>query len=287
MPIILSIETSTKACSAAIHQDGKLLSVSELNNEKSSSGMLTTLIEHVVKTAGLTLQYIDAIAVAKGPGSYTGLRIGVSTAKGLCFTLEKPLIAINTLEAMAYQLSIGRHPAGRHSAGRHSAGRHPAGRHPAGRHPAGRHPAGRHPAGRHPAGRHSAVNYQLGVSPLSLLLCPMLDARRMEVYCAVYKADPLELLEPTQAKIIDETSFSNLFESHKIIFFGDGAEKCRASLGNDSNAVFVNEVVFPSAKSIGALATRSFEQLQFENVADFEPFYLKEFVGTTPKKIII
>lgn len=247
MPIILSIETSTKACSAAIHQDGKLLSVSELNNEKSSSGMLTTLIEHVVKTAGLTLQYIDAIAVAKGPGSYTGLRIGVSTAKGLCFTLEKPLIAINTLEAMAYQLSIGRHP----------------------------------------AGRHSAVNYQLGVSPLSLLLCPMLDARRMEVYCAVYKADPLELLEPTQAKIIDETSFSNLFESHKIIFFGDGAEKCRASLGNDSNAVFVNEVVFPSAKSIGALATRSFEQLQFENVADFEPFYLKEFVGTTPKKIII
>ncbi len=272
MPIILSIETSTKACSAAIHQDGKLLSVSELNNEKSSSGMLTTLIEHVVKTAGLTLQYIDAIAVAKGPGSYTGLRIGVSTAKGLCFTLEKPLIAINTLEAMAYQLSIGRHPAGRHSAGRHSAGRHPA---------------GRHPAGRHPAGRHSAVNYQLGVSPLSLLLCPMLDARRMEVYCAVYKADPLELLEPTQAKIIDETSFSNLFESHKIIFFGDGAEKCRASLGNDSNAVFVNEVVFPSAKSIGALATRSFEQLQFENVADFEPFYLKEFVGTTPKKIII
>ena len=252
MPIILSIETSTKACSAAIHQDGKLLSLSELNNEKSSSGMLTTLIEHVVKTAGLTLQYIDAIAVAKGPGSYTGLRIGVSTAKGLCFTLEKPLIAINTLEAMAYQLSIGRHPAGRHS-----------------------------------AGRHSAVNYQSGVSPLSLLLCPMLDARRMEVYCAVYKADPLELLEPTQAKIIDETSFSNLFESHKIIFFGDGAEKCRASLGNDSNAVFVNEVVFPSAKSIGALATRSFEQLQFENVADFEPFYLKEFVGTTPKKIII
>ena len=252
MPIILSIETSTKACSAAIHQDGKLLSLSELNNEKSSSGMLTTLIEHVVKTAGLTLQYIDAIAVAKGPGSYTGLRIGVSTAKGLCFTLEKPLIAINTLEAMAYQLSIGRHPAGRHS-----------------------------------AGRHSAVNYQSGVSPLSLLLCPMLDARRMEVYCAVYKADPLELLEPTQAKIIDETSFSNLFESHKIIFFGDGAEKCRASLGNDSNAVFVNEVVFPSAKSIGALATRSFEQLQFENVADFEPFYLKEFVGTTPKIIII
>jgi tRNA threonylcarbamoyladenosine biosynthesis protein TsaB len=257
MPIILSIETSTKACSAAIHQDGKLLSVSELYNEKSSSGMLTTLIEHVVKTASLTLQDVDAIAVAKGPGSYTGLRIGVSTAKGLCFTLEKPLIAINTLEAIAFQLSIGWYSAWRHSAGRHS------------------------------AGRHSAVNYQLGGSPLSIFLCPMLDARRMEVYCAVYKVDTLELLEPTQAKIIDETSFADLFENHKIIFFGDGAEKCHAILGNNPNAVFLDQVIFPSAKSIGELATRSFEQQKFENVADFEPFYLKEFVGTTPKKAII
>ncbi|WP_305952789.1 tRNA (adenosine(37)-N6)-threonylcarbamoyltransferase complex dimerization subunit type 1 TsaB [Emticicia oligotrophica] len=229
MPIILSIETSTKACSAAIHHDGKLLSVSELYNEKSSSGMLTTLIEHVVKTASLKLQDIDAIAVAKGPGSYTGLRIGVSTAKGLCFILEKPLIAINTLEAMAYQLSI--------------------------------------------------INYQL-----SILLCPMLDARRMEVYCAVYKADTLEVVESTQAKIIDETSFADLLENRQIIFFGDGAEKCRATLGGNPNAVFLNQIAFPSAKSIGALATRAFEQQQFENVADFEPFYLKEFVGTTPKK---
>lgn len=229
MPIILSIETSTKACSAAIHQDGKLLSVSELYNEKSSSGMLTTLIEHVVKTASLTLQDIDGIAVAKGPGSYTGLRIGVSTAKGLCFTLEKPLIAINTLEAMAYQLSI--------------------------------------------------INYQS-----STLICPMLDARRMEVYCAVYKADTLEIVESTQAKIIDETSFADLLENHQIIFFGDGAEKCRTTLGGNPNAIFLNHTVFPSAKSIGALATRAFEQQQFENVADFEPFYLKEFVGTTPKK---
>jgi tRNA threonylcarbamoyladenosine biosynthesis protein TsaB len=249
MPIILSIETSTKACSAAIHQDGTLLSVSELYNEKSSSGMLTTLIEHVVKTASLTLQDIDAMAVAKGPGSYTGLRIGVSTAKGLCFTLEKPLIAINTLEAMAYSMynircticDLKNQP-------------------------------------------QIIVNRK---SEIVNLFCPMLDARRMEVYCAVYKADTLELFEPTQAKIIDETSFTNLFESHKIIFFGDGAEKCRATLGNYSNAVFVNEVIFPSAKSIGALAIRSFEQLQFENVADFEPFYLKEFLGTTPKKAII
>ncbi len=230
MPIILSIETSTKACSAAIHQDGKLLSVSELYNEKSSSGMLTTLIEHVVKTASLTLQEIDAVAVAKGPGSYTGLRIGVSTAKGLCFTLEKPLIAINTLEAMAYSM------------------------------------------------------FDVKSTNFSTLLVPMLDARRMEVYCAVYKADTLEVIEPTQAKIIDETSFADLLEKHKIIFFGDGAEKCRATLGANPNAVFLNQTIFPSAKSIGALATRAFELQPFENVADFEPFYLKEFVGTTPKK---
>jgi len=229
MPIILSIETSTKACSAAIHQDGKLLSVSELYHEKSSSGMLTTLIEHVVRTASLTLQDLDAIAVAKGPGSYTGLRIGVSTAKGLCFTLEKPLIAINTLEAMAFPLSI--------------------------------------------------IHYQL-----SIYLCPMLDARRMEVYCAVYQADTMECIEPTQAKIIDETSFADLLQNHKIIFFGDGAEKCRVTLKSNPNAIFLNETIFPSARSVGILATRAFENKQFENVADFEPYYLKEFVGTTPKK---
>lgn len=252
MPIILSIETSTKACSAAIHQDGKLLSVSELYNEKSSSGMLTTLIEHVVKTASLKLQDIDAVAVAKGPGSYTGLRIGVSTAKGLCFTLEKPLIAINTLEAMAFSIYDLR------------------------------------------AVRRSDSNYDLksdaqnpvtnNQSLITNLLCPMLDARRMEVYCAVFKADTLEVIEPTQAKIIDETSFADLLENHQIIFFGDGAEKCRTTLGGNPNAIFLNHTIFPSAKSIGALATHAFGQQQFENVADFEPFYLKEFVGTTPKK---
>ncbi|HEY1055505.1 MAG TPA: tRNA (adenosine(37)-N6)-threonylcarbamoyltransferase complex dimerization subunit type 1 TsaB, partial [Emticicia sp.] len=104
MAIILSIETSTKGCSTAIHQDTQLLALSELFHEKSSSGMLTTLIQHVVKVSGLDFQQIDAIAVAKGPGSYTGLRIGVSTAKGLCFTLDKPLLAVNTLQALAWQV---------------------------------------------------------------------------------------------------------------------------------------------------------------------------------------
>ena len=115
----------------------------------------------------------------------------------------------------------------------------------------------------------------------------MLDARRMEVYCAVFNADTIEIIEPTQAKIIDETSFADLLENQQMIFFGDGAEKCQTTLGRNPNAVLLNQTIFPSAKSIGALANRAFEQQQFENVADFEPFYLKEFVGTTPKKAII
>ena len=247
MPIILSIETSTKACSAAIHQDGKLLSVSELYHEKSSSGMLTTIIDHVVRTANLTFQDLDAIAVAKGPGSYTGLRIGVSTAKGLCFTLEKPLIAVNTLEAMAksiYDLRM----------------------------------------------TNDESKFSMEIvnrkSEIVNLFCPMLDARRMEVYCTVYQGVTMEQIEPTQAKIIDENSFSDLLSSNKIIFFGDGAEKCRAVLGENPNAIFLNETVFPSARSVGVLATKAFENAQFENVADFEPYYLKEFVGTMTKKKI-
>ena len=251
MPIILSIETSAKGCSVAVHQEAKLLSISELYNEKSSSGMLTTLIEHVVKSVGLTYQELDAVAIAKGPGSYTGLRIGVSTVKGLCYTLEKPLIAINTLEALAiyglrftnYEPEIRNHT--------------------------------------NFADNSSLVNRKSLI--VNLLLCPMLDARRMEVYCAVYQADTMNQIEPTQAKIIDETSFADLLETNKIIFFGDGAEKCRAILGQNSNAIFLNEVINPSARSVGVLAARAFEKQQFENVADFEPYYLKEFMATTPK----
>ena len=233
MPIILSIETSTKGCSAALHQEGKLLSISELYHEKSSSGMLTTLIEHVVKVANLSFRDLDAIAVAKGPGSYTGLRIGVSTAKGLCFTLEKPLIAINTLESMAFSMFDS--------------------------------------------------SFIIHHSSFNISLCPMLDARRMEVYCAIYQGFTMQEVAPTQAKIIDETSFADLLENNKMLFFGDGAEKCKAILGENPNAIFLNEIINPSARSVGVLATKAFENTQFENVADFEPYYLKDFMATTPK----
>jgi tRNA threonylcarbamoyladenosine biosynthesis protein TsaB len=226
MSLILSIDTSTKVCSVALHQDGKLLAISELYTEKSHSGMLTTLCENVVKYAGFSLNKLDAFAVAKGPGSYTGLRIGVSTAKGFCFALDKPLIAVNTLEAMAVQVK--------------------------------------------------------DFYDETHLLCPMIDARRMEVYCQVIDNQMNTILE-TEAKIIDELSFSELLNQKRIVFFGDGAAKCQAEITH-KNAVFLNTEIHPSAKTVGLLATKSFEKSLFENVVTFEPFYLKDFVGTQAKK---
>ena len=227
MSLILSIDTSTKVCSVALHSDSKLLAISELYTEKSHSGMLTTLCESVVKYAGFSLKSLDAIAVAKGPGSYTGLRIGVSTAKGFCFALDKPLIAVNTLEAMAYQVK--------------------------------------------------------GFYDETHLLCPMIDARRMEVYCQIID-NQMNVISETEAKIINELSFSEILDEKKIVFFGDGATKCRAEISH-KNAVFLNTEIHPSAKTVGLLATNSFEKSLFENVVTFEPFYLKDFVGTQPKKV--
>jgi tRNA threonylcarbamoyladenosine biosynthesis protein TsaB len=227
MSLILSIDTSTKVCSVALHQDGKLLSISELYTEKSHSGMLTTLCENVVKHGGFSLSQLDAVAVAKGPGSYTGLRIGVSTAKGFCFALDKPLISINTLEAMAFQVK--------------------------------------------------------DFYDETHLLCPMIDARRMEVYCQILD-NKLNIISETEAKIIDESSFSEILNKKKVVFFGDGAAKCQAEITH-KNAVFLNTEIHPSAKTVGLLATNSFEKSLFENVVTFEPFYLKDFVGTQAKKV--
>lgn len=192
--------------------------------------MLTTLISDVVRHTGHEFAQLDAIAVAKGPGSYTGLRIGVSTAKGLCFALDKPLLAINTLAAMAEQIR--------------------------------------------PA------------FPASYGLCPMLDARRMEVYCAIYDTAGRELM-PTTAKIIDEQSFSEWLAEATVAFFGDGAAKCRPLLGNHPNAIFPELDIRPSARTVGQLATRAFAESRFEDLAAFEPFYLKDFMMTKPKKAVV
>jgi len=190
--------------------------------------MLTTLIHDVVVHSGFRLDDLDAIAVAKGPGSYTGLRIAVSTAKGLCFALEKPLIGINTLQAMTAQITDF---------------------------------------------------YDDGY-----LFCPMLDARRMEVFCAVYDRN-LHEIEPTQAKIMDKDSFSELLKNNPVVFFGDGAAKCAALFEGYNNALFLKNPTYPSAKSVGRLATLRFESGVFEDLETFEPYYLKDFVGTVPKKV--
>jgi tRNA threonylcarbamoyladenosine biosynthesis protein TsaB len=226
---IISIDTSTKVCSVALHQNGGLLACYELFAEKSHSSMLTTLVQNVVTQSGMSFSQIDAFAVAKGPGSYTGLRIGVSSAKGLCYALDRPLVAVNTLEAMAYQVKDfvdGQH-----------------------------------------------------------LICPMIDARRMEVYCAIYqpKEDTLIEIEPTQAKIINEESFSERLSQKSIVFLGDGAAKCKTILGLNTHSVFPNTPIHPSAKTIGILANQYAQAGKFEDVITFEPYYLKEFMATTPK----
>jgi tRNA threonylcarbamoyladenosine biosynthesis protein TsaB len=225
--LLISIDTSTRGCSVALHQNQQLLGTYELTTERSSSAMLTTLIQNVVKDAGFELMDLEAIAVAKGPGSYTGLRVGVSTAKGLCYALDKPLIAINTLEGMFEQVR----------------------------------------------------NYY----PAGTLFCPMIDARRMEVYAAIYNSEGDTIL-PTSAVIIDEESFRTQLDMGTVIFFGDGAPKCESFLGKHPNARFIQEEIRPSAKTIGRIAAQAVLESKFEDLASFEPYYLKDFMSPPPKK---
>jgi len=225
--LLLSIDTSIRGCSVALHENSGLLANYDLNTDRSSSSMLTTLIKSTVEQSGYNLADLDAVAIGKGPGSYTGLRVGVSTAKGLCYALDKPLIAINTLEAMSLQL------------------------------------------------RPFFPGH---------LLCPMIDARRMEVYAAVLD-DQNTFVWPTQAVIMDNESFQDLLADHKVVFFGDGAAKCRPLLLEHPNAVFPDSEIRPSAITIGKLAVNAFEQNLFENVAAFEPYYLKDFMSPPPKKV--
>lgn len=224
--LLLSIDTSIRGCSVAVHQDSTLLASADLHTDRSSSSMLTTLMERTVTHAGFTLNDLDAIAVAKGPGSYTGLRVGVSSVKGLCYALDKPMIAINTLEAMALQLNA----------------------------------------------------FYPGH-----LLCPMIDARRMEVYAAVFDSTN-SFVQETQAVIMDENSFQDLLDAHKVVFFGDGAAKCEKLLEDHPNAIFPKREIRPSAVTIGELALKAFEEAQFEDVAAFEPYYLKDFMSPPSRK---
>lgn len=224
MALILSLETSTTVCSVALHNNGKLVASAEMHKEQSHASKLAVLIDQVVKLADIPMSAIQAIAVSEGPGSYTGLRIGVSTAKGLCFALGIPLLSVGTLSLLAKQI-------------------------------------------------------QLKTILDNAWLCPMIDARRMEVYCQMFDSE-LNALQTIEAKVIDEESFKESLSNHKIIFFGDGAAKCKSVITH-SNAFFISDIV-PSAKELGILASEKFSRNEFDNLVTFEPFYLKEFLIKKP-----
>ena len=222
MAWIVCIETATKSCSVALANGGHLVAFKEeVSEQYSHSEQLTVFIEQLLQQEGLKLSDLDAIAVGSGPGSYTGLRIGISTAKGLCYASDVPLIAISTLDTMA-----------------------------------------------------QAMKYKYPEAKL----CPMLDARRMEVYCALYSKSQAS---PVVAKIIDQDSFAEELAQGPLLFFGDGADKCKYVLTH-TNAHF-ELGVYPSATNMIPLAQEKFQNQVFEDVAYFEPFYLKDFLTGVKK----
>ncbi len=227
--VILYIETSTTVCSAAASENGKCL-IQKINNEgMNHARLINTFIDEILQFLKAEGKTIDAIALSQGPGSYTGIRIGTATAKGLCYGFDIPLIAVDTLRIIAT----------------------------------------------------AAQSTQGSAIENDALLCPMIDARRMEVYDEVYNSS-LETIVPIQPHIIDETAFDELLDTHKIYFFGDGASKCRDTITH-SNATFVDNI-YPEAQYMIALAEEKYQNKQFEDIAYFDPLYLKEFQATTPKK---
>lgn len=226
-PVILHIETSTNVCSIAVSEGKKLIFSKSNDDGMNHAALLSVFIDEALNVLKSDGKQLDAVAVSSGPGSYTGLRIGVSTAKGMCYGLDIPLIAVSTLEVLAV------------------------------------------PAIRMTKKEENA------------LYCPMIDARRMEVYDAVYQYDKT-LVRDIQADIITSESFSDLLEKQPVYFFGNGAEKCKPLLTH-SNARFLDGIV-PLAENMIELALKSFDKKQFVDTAYFEPFYLKEFQTTVPKK---
>ncbi len=224
MALILNLETATTNCSVSIARDGNLLILKEHNTPSySHSEQLHVFIQEVLKDAKVSINQLDAIAVSKGPGSYTGLRIGVSAAKGLCFALNLPLISIATLESMAHQVKIEK----------------------------------------------------------STFIISLLDARRMEVYAAVYDHEYKEIGE-TKAEIAEATSFASFAKNGKVLLIGSGAEKCREILAHPN--FDYNTSIIPSAREMCALSYSKFITKDFEDVAYFEPYYLKDFILQTKAK---
>jgi tRNA threonylcarbamoyladenosine biosynthesis protein TsaB len=235
MAYILCIETSTSVCSVALTYDGKIVAARQENEGNSHANRLTVLIEQLFEDSGVPIEIsdIDAVAVSSGPGSYTGLRIGVSAAKGICFALDKSLIAIPSLATLAWPV---------------------------------------------------VQKNVLGNADKDSWFCPMIDARRMEVYTAMFDINMQQKRE-TSADIINEASYRDILAQRKVFFFGNGAGKCRNSLAHP-NAVFPQDEG-PLARNMASMAYDTWKSKDFKDVAYFEPFYLKDFIATVPKKKVL
>lgn len=228
MSLILCLETSTKVCSVALFKENNLIDFEEAGGAYSHAENLALFVDRIMQRQGLSYSELNAVAVTKGPGSYTGLRIGVSLAKGIAYGANIPLIAIDSLASLAY----------------------------------------------------GAIQK---IKDDQALYCSMIDARRMEVYTSIYNAK-LEEVQGIEAKVIDSTAYSKLLSQQKIYFYGDGAAKCESTLEHPQ-AVFIE--LQSSAKNMGALAFEAYDNKSFEDVAYFEPFYLKEFVALQSKKKLV
>ena len=222
--MILCLETATPSCSVALVHNGEVLACEEDPKGQNHSEKITLFIDAVMKKAGISYNQLEAVAVSMGPGSYTGLRIGVSTAKGICYAVSKPLIAVETLHAMAYGM--------------------------------------------------------VDTFPETYLRIPMIDARRMEVYAAIFDEN-LNKIKDTEAVIVDENSFSDLKKDHQLYLFGDGADKFAELFEKDEKITVVKDF-HCSAKYMNIIAQQKLNNKDFVDVAYFEPFYLKDFVPGTP-----
>jgi tRNA threonylcarbamoyladenosine biosynthesis protein TsaB len=234
MAAILVIETSTEICSVALTVDGLLTDVIESREGQNHARLVTVFAEELLKRNGVNPADLAAVAVSKGPGSYTGLRIGVSTAKGICFARHIPLIAIGTLEAMT-QFVIK-----------------------------------------------NLQDYPVPQDK-QILFCPMIDARRMEVFSLLFDHTG-SVVSPIEAVVVEESFLAGKLMDHTVVFFGNGSEKCRNVI-QSPNAVFLSNVE-ASARHLSDLAWQLYNKKQFEDVAYFEPFYLKDFIATVSKKNI-
>jgi len=222
LTILLNIETSTTNCSVSLSKGGETLVLKEdYNDNFSHAERLHVYIDEVLKEANLELSNLNAIAISKGPGSYTGLRIGVSAAKGLCYALDIPFVSVFTLESLAHQINVE-----------------------------------------------------------DRVIVSMLDARRMEVYSAIFNSEHQQIRE-TQAQILDKSSFAEYLEKGKVYFIGNGVEKTKGLIDHP-NAVFVDNKL-PSAKEMGLLAYTKYKKNDTEDIAYFEPYYLKDFIAIKPK----